>query len=544
MTALPSAAADLQSARLITEAEWARIRRESLDLAPAVLREIAAGDIGSVLLPYQRKLLETTAVFPVTVVEKSRRTGVTWAAAADAVLTSAAARDAGGMDTLYIGYNLDMAREFIDTAAMWARAFDQATTDAGVEELMFDDGPDGAIQAFRIRFASGFEIVALSSKPRSLRGRQGYVILDEFAFHDDADELLKAAMALLIWGGKVLVISTHNGEDNPYNKLIQDIRAGRKPYGLLRVDFDEALHDALYQRICLVTGKQWSIEAEAAWRAGIIAFYGDGADEELYCIPSQGGGVVLPRALLEARARRDIPVIRLEKPAAFAHEPEPVRRATIDDWCERELLPILASLDKLLSHALGVDFGRVADLSVFWPLTTLRTLKRRTPFIVELRNIPFEQQRQVGFYIGDRLPRFSAAKLDATGNGAYLAEVFAQRYGENRVEQVKLSSSWYLDNVPPFKAAFEDDMIEIPADDDIVRDLATPVFKNGIASIPDLRTKGQDGRKRHADAFVAGVLSYAASRADVIDYRYTPVTMLDRGSSPFAEDQPRGRRLW
>src|SRR3546814_7785776 len=78
---------------------------------------------------------------------------------------------------------------------MWARAFNQACTEIG-EYLFLDKGENGAadqhIQAFRIRFASGFEIVALSSRPRSLRGRQGYVILDEFAFHDDPEDLLKA----------------------------------------------------------------------------------------------------------------------------------------------------------------------------------------------------------------------------------------------------------------------------------------------------------------------------------------------------------------
>ena len=90
------------------------------------------------------------------------------------------------MDTLYIGYNLDMAREFIDCCAMWAKAFDDGADDAGVAEFLFDDGPTRRSQAFRIRFASGFEIVALASRPRSLRGRQGYVIIDEAAFHEDS----------------------------------------------------------------------------------------------------------------------------------------------------------------------------------------------------------------------------------------------------------------------------------------------------------------------------------------------------------------------
>ena len=121
-----------------------------------------------------------------------------------------------------------------------------------------------------MKFASGFEIVALASRPRSLRGRQGFVIIDEAAFHDDLKELMKAALALLIWGGKVLVISTHNGEDNYYNTLVKEARSGDKGYGYVRFDFDDALKDGLYQRVCLRTGETWSIEAEAAWRAGMV----------------------------------------------------------------------------------------------------------------------------------------------------------------------------------------------------------------------------------------------------------------------------------
>ena len=46
------------------------------------------------------------------------------------------------MDSFYIGYNLDMAREFIDVCAMWARSFSFAVLEGGVEEFLFDDGDD------------------------------------------------------------------------------------------------------------------------------------------------------------------------------------------------------------------------------------------------------------------------------------------------------------------------------------------------------------------------------------------------------------------
>lgn len=166
------------------------------------------------LIGYQQRLLNEAARHALLVAEKSRRIGYTWAAAALAVLTAGAEKSAGGMDALYLGPSLDMAREFIDTCAQWARLFGQAVNAVGDVEL-FDDA-DKAIKAYRITFSSGFEILALTSRPRSLRGRQGLVIIDEAAFHDDLDEVLKAALALLMWGGKVLAISTHNGDSNPF----------------------------------------------------------------------------------------------------------------------------------------------------------------------------------------------------------------------------------------------------------------------------------------------------------------------------------------
>ncbi|MDE8660748.1 hypothetical protein PUL39_030350 [Pseudomonas aeruginosa] len=45
---------------------------------------------------------------------------------------------------------------------------------------------------------------------------------------ESLEELLKAALALTMWGNKVRLISTHNGVDNPFNTYIQDAREGRK----------------------------------------------------------------------------------------------------------------------------------------------------------------------------------------------------------------------------------------------------------------------------------------------------------------------------
>lgn len=526
--------------RLVTETEWIEARRAGLDVGLQLARE--ADNVGDILLDYQKRLLSATAAHKVVLCEKSRRIGATWGVAADAVLTSAAAATARGMDTFYIGYNLDMAREFIDVCGTWARAFNQAAST--VQEFMFEDGdPDKKIQAFRIAFASGFEIVALASRPRSLRGRQGFVIIDEAAFHDDLDAVLDAAIALLMWGGRVLVISTHLGQENPFNKLIQDARAGRNPYHPIKIDFDDALRDGLYRRICLKTREEWSVEAEAKWRSEIIAFYRNAADQELFCVPSESGGIYLPRPLIEARMSADYRVIRIERDAAFTFLPKEAREADIEAWCKENLEAELNGLDKDRQHAFGQDFGRVSDLSVIAPIEIGKTLKRTVPFAVELRNIPFEQQRQILFYICDRLPRFVGGKMDAGGNGAYLAEVAAQKYGALRIEQVKFTAEWYLENFPPLKAAFEDGYLWIPKDAEQLDDLALVQMIRGIPRVPDIRTKDKDGKKRHADFAIALVLAYAQTRANLVEFGYRSASTDargDTGSALATEDEDGG----
>ncbi len=478
----------------------------------------------SVFLGYQQKLMATVSHYAVTVVEKSRRTGYSWAAAAIAALTAAADKSAGGQDVFYMGYNLEMAREFIDYVADWAKQL--APGALAVEETFFPDPdkPEKEIKAFRITFASGFKVLALPSVPRALRGMQGLVIIDEAAFHDDLTELLKAAFALLIWGGKVLVISTHNGDTNPFAELVNDVRAGRKPYALLRCTFDDALADGLYRRICYVKDKPWSAEAEAAWRQEIIDFYGSGADEKLFVIPWQGGGSYLPLAIIEQCLDPEIPVLRWEAPAGFAELPDHIREAEVRDWCDAHLAPLLVSLDPKARSVFGEDFGRSGDLTVLWPLLIGRDLVRRTPFIVELRNMPFRQQEQVLTYMADRLPRLQAGALDARGNGQYLAERAMQRYGAKRIAQVMLSTEWYRENMPPYKAAWEDRTITAPRDADVVADHRALVMEKGVARIPE-RSAGQDGKQRHGDSAIAGALAYAASRMPAVEYGYETGTV-------------------
>jgi phage FluMu gp28-like protein len=470
------------------------------------------------LLPYQRKWISDPA--QVKVCEKSRRVGITWCEAADRALSAASKT---GMDTWYIGYNKDMALEFVETAAGWAREFDRVAR--AIEEIAVTDQARD-ILGYRIRFASGKKIVALSSRPSNLRGKQGCAVIDEAAFHDDLEGLLKAALAFTMWGGCVRVISTHSGADSAFNELVNDIRAGRRPYALHRITLEEAVAQGLYKKIAQRLEREWSPESEAAWQRELEDFYGGNADEELHCIPRASAGAFLSSMLIEARMEADVPVIRWEKPAEFGERAEDVRRAETAAFLEDHLAPLLAGLDPTLATCFGEDFGRLGDLTVIWPLQIARNLKRRTPFVVELRNIPFRQQEQILFYIADRLPRLLGGAMDARGNGQYLAETARQRYGA-RIAQVMLSVEWYREQMPRFKAAFEDGSIAIPRDADILLDHRAIVIEHGVAQVGDRRLRGSDHQSRHGDSAMAAALAYFASRQDVAEIDYRPISKIE-----------------
>mgnify|MGYP003615622618 CR=1 FL=1 len=463
----------------------------------------------SVLLPYQQRWVADTS--QVRVCEKSRRVGLSWAEAAGSALE--AAKQTGGQDTWYIGYNKDMAEEFILDVAFWAKHY-QLAAEEMEQEVIVDERGD--ILTFKIRFASGNRVTALSSRPSNLRGKAGRVIIDEAAFHPDLEQLLKAAFALLIWGGSVSVISTHDGVDNAFNELVLDIRAGKRPYSLHKITFDEAVEQGLCERVFQTTKREYSLEAERNWCQSIRDIYKPNDAEELDVIPSNSSGAYLSRALIEMRMTDEAPVVRYTCKKGFEELADYVREADADDWLAFTLAPILAKFPshyKAARSSSGMDFARNGDLSVFLPLLELQGLERVCPFILEMHNVPFKQQEQIVFWIIDRLPRFCFGAFDARGNGQYMAEVAMQRYGSSSIAQVMLSNKWYGENMPRMKAAFEDGTLaSIPKDRDVLDDLRQLVMEKGVPKLADnARSKGKDGAQRHGDTAIALALAWFAS---------------------------------
>lgn len=431
---------------------------------------------GDLLLAYQQKpvnlLFAGTALL---VIEKSRRIGLTWGMAAYATLKAASATDAGGQNVWYMGYDKDMTLEFIEVCAMWARAFGHVAGDVMEDEVLYidDNGKEQGVKAFSIRFASGFRITALPSVPRALRGKQGIVIIDEAAFHKDVNEVIKSAMALLIWGGQVVVISTHDGVSNPFNVLLEEIKAGKRKGVPLKITFADAMEAGLYERVKMVSKtKGTDLPAKEAWEADIRAAYGEDAGEELDCVPKMGSGAL----------------ISLEDIIACEH-PE----AGIADLYSGGLMYV--GRDVARRRDGQVQYGMELIGDVLWQRDTYEEVGQTFAHQDAFFDTLFETRRVV------------QARVDQTGMGEKVVEDLIIKHGASRVVGELLTGPTRYDLAIGLKKRFEERKIRIRPDSITRADLMA-LKKMGSEQAGTIRIVN-DGDV-HADRFWAYSL---ASRA-------------------------------
>ena len=424
------------------------------------------------LLEHQRRWVSDRAGFKA--IEKSRRVGISWAEAYDAVLHAGS----GHGNVYYQSYDKEMTRGFIDDCASWADALGMHA--GGVGESLLSAGDSAAVQIFRLGFAAGREIRAMTSAPRAFRsrGRPGdRAVIDEAAFVADLDEVLKAAAAFRQWGGEVRVISTHNGAASPFAALCRDLRSGAAPGSIHRVTLADALECGLYKRICRVRGQEWSAGAQAEWEADLRAEYGPAAAEELDCVPAAGAGAWL--AWEAVRAAED---------PALAGRPGPgAGRSTY----------------------IGVDVARRRDLWVACVVEAAPEGLRLIELATE-RDATFSEQAAI---VARMVREYRPVRVavDQTGMGEAVVERLQEAHGRHRVEGVLMTAPRRLDAATALREAFEDRRIRIPADEALRRDLHSVRAEAGPTGAP--RLAAARGAGGHADRFWALALAVASSRA-------------------------------
>ncbi|HRQ63893.1 MAG TPA: terminase family protein [Xanthomonadaceae bacterium] len=421
-------------------------------------------------LPYQAAWIKDRARFKIAA--KSRRVGLTYAQSYEDVLD--ASRADGAMDVWFSSADASAAKEYIRYCAQWAKILKIAAQELG--EVVIEK--DGDVRALVIEFATGKRIYGLSSNPKAFRSKGGKLVLDEFAFHADQDELWKAARPIITWGYPVRVISTYNGKGNRYYRMVSDVQkalaAGKSStWNLHTITIIDAVAQGLADRI--LSRKLTDAERQV-WLDEVRETCGDEDTwrQEYLCEPIDEASAWLPWDLIVS--------------------------------CESEE----AGKPELYQGGdcyLGGDIARRKDATVFWVIERVGDVYI-TREVVRLRRKSFAEQ-DAAF---DRL--FAAYNIrrvcmDQTGMGEKVVEDAQTRHGTYRVEGVQFTAAVKHHLAVVGKQCFEDKRVRIPIEREIreahhaVRKLTT------IAGNP--RYDAQRTEAGHADEFWAHMLALHAA---------------------------------
>jgi len=458
-------------------------------------------------LPYQRAWIEDTS--RLKLLEKSRQIGMSWASAY--ALVRRQAEPTARLDAWVSSRDAVQARLFLDDARAFARLLDRAarTYSSPRENAVLPDPPRA--NAHTLHFANHTRLHSLSSNPDAQAGKRGPRLLDEFALHPDPKKLYAIAYPGITWGGQLEILSTHRGAHNYFNHLVTEARHGGNPKGfsLHRVTLQDALDQGLLPKL------QAKLPPDDPRRAFDNAAYFDFIRhscpdhetflQEYMCLPADESAAFLPWDLLAAC-----------------------------EYSESEYTPLDFSgkLPATGELYLGVDIGRLHDLTVFWLLEKTGGV-HLTRDVCVLEKQPFAIQEEL-LWQRLALPNLRRACLDATGLGRQLAERAQARFGARRVEAVTFTPAVKEDLAYPLRAAFERRALRIPPDKHIRADLRA--IKKTVTTSGNLRFAADRGPGGHADRFWALALALHAARSPaypVSHYENIPASgSLARHSSP------------
>jgi phage FluMu gp28-like protein len=443
----------------------------------------------SFFLPYQKRWIEDRS--RLKLLEKSRQVGMSWATAY--ALVRRQAEPGARLDAWVASRDETQARLFLEDCRKFAHILDRAARARGASVLP-ENTRSGALA---LPFANGTQLHSLSSNPDAQAGKRGARVLDEFALHPDPKRLYAIAYPGITWGGQLEILSTHRGAQNYFNQLVVEARHGGNPknFSLHRVTLQDALDEGFLPKL------QAKLPTDDPRRAMDNAAYYDFIrascpDEETFlqeymCVPADETTAFLPWDLIAAGEFAESEYTPLD----LAREKNSARGAA--SLATRELY-------------LGVDIGRVHDLTVFWLLERGPGGLHLTRDILTLENQPFARQEEL---LWERLalPGLRRACLDATGLGRQLAERALERFGERRVEPVTFTAPVKEDLAYGLRSLFEKRALRIPADKNIRADLRA--IKKTTTSAGNIRFAADRGPGGHADRFWALALAAFAARA-------------------------------
>jgi phage FluMu gp28-like protein len=418
----------------------------------------------SFFLPYQLRWLNDNS--KVKIWEKSRRIGATYVQSFEDVIDCIKKKVPS---VWFSSADESAAREYITYCEQWVKLFNVAAKSLG--EIIIDNDKD--VKAFVIQFSNGTKIHALSSNPKGFRSKGGKVVLDEFAFHNNPEELWKAARPCITWGYPLRIFSTHNGQSCLYYKFLDQVQKGKLKWSHhktpIQLAVEEGLVDKIYARATTKKEHQEWLDEECKNCFDDYTWF-----QEYCCIAIDEACAFLPYDLISTCESNDV------------------------------LKPFETIKGDLY---VGIDIGRKKDLTVIWCLERFENNKY-TRKVKILEKTPFHIQYEI---ISEILkhPRLRRCCIDATGLGMQIAETAQKDFGKFRVEPVMFTNKSKEELAYNLRTNFENKTIIIPSEHDIREDLH---------SIRKITTKAGNIRfdadtsevNGHADRFWALALALCA----------------------------------
>lgn len=445
------------------------------------------------LLPYQARWMADES--PLKIWEKSRRIGATYVEAADVAFSRLSGRR--NEDYWFSSADESAAYEFIEYVKFWCKVAGKVL-ESFTEQV--DDGTGASGTAYCVRFPSGKRCTAMSSNPRRFRSKGGDVCADEFAFHEHASEMYKAMSPCTTWGGRLRILSSHNGEQSLFNTFVQMARRraagesnrGDMPFSWHRTTIQEAVEDGLVEKINEAKGTTYTRDSFLAECRAKCATEDDWLQEYM-CVPSAETEAYLPYDLLNTcLARNGLCAAPTDDLAKYADDLRVFAAGTTAVYA-------------------GCDIGRTNDRFVLWTIARFGGTWS-TAALLRWQNHRFSAMEAAIAatmnFRGEGNERVRRICIDRTGLGMQLAEQACEKF-RGRAEGVHFGNETKAVMAPRVLVQFQEGTIRIP-DDRLLKDDLHSLRKT-MTSSGNVRYAGERGANGHADHFWALALALEAA---------------------------------
>lgn len=437
-----------------------------------------AGDLiqKRIFLPYQvEHILDET---PARIEEKSRRIGITYANSYKHVRRRA--RIDHRRDLWFSSADDSAAYEYAQYCKQWCEIIEQA-----VKEILIEGRDDDGFRYnnYVLAFPNGSRINCMSSNPKRFRSKGGDVVLDEFAWHNDAAMMWDAASPCVTWGYTIELLSTHNGEQSEFNQFIRKIRKvlrGETTFDSLKIpEFKLAtttILDAIDQGLAEKVYKLDRVTPEARekfrkWCRSLCRNE-DQWNQEYMCVPSAEESTLIPYDLYNK---------------------------CVDASC------MTAKADGYVY--IGYDIGRTHDRAIFWVGEMVGDVLV-TREVVNLHKVDYPTQEEIARNL---MSKYKVVRLagDYTGKGDAVLEYLERRFGAAVIQKVTFTNPAKDHMAGLVQSRMEDRRCRLP--DDIAIREAFHGIKKTITANNHPRYDALRTEAGHSDEFWAFALCCEAA---------------------------------